>query len=296
MACRTERGRRGGIRPWLARLLAGALLAAACLHSGCGPRRRPEPPRGAAFKVMTWNVNWGAPGAELVPRAILDSGADVVCLQETNRAWEEFLVPRLREAFPRHLFRHGRGAGGMAVFSRWPVREVAWAPTGAGWFPGWLLEVQTPLGPVQILAVHLRPAVSETGSVGPGPYYSTKPIRRAEIEELHALLKDGAPTLVLGDFNEGSGGRAVAYLEKRSFTNALGEFDAGSSTWRWRVAGCVTVRQRLDHVLYAGGLYCCRSEVFRRGASDHYPVLAVFDGRALRPEPVPASAPPAPAE
>ena len=265
-------------------LSAGLLAAAAQLCSSCTRQRQPAEPVGPSFKIMTFNINWGGPGAEVSARAILDSGADIVCLQETNPGWEAYLRPRLELGYPHALFRHGPGAGGMAVFSKWPVKEMARATPPAGWFFGWLLEADTPAGKVQILAVHLRPALSERGGVSPGAYFATKRTRAEEVRCLHGLLAPGQPAIILGDFNDNDSSSAVQWLVKQGFTDALGEFDPKTDTWRWPTR-LWTFTGRFDHVLYSRELGCCRAQVLKAGASDHLPVVAVFEKR-------PAPAPP----
>ena len=263
-------------------LLALALSAAALACSSCAPRRKPVEPVGPSFKVMTYNINWGGYRADLSVKAILDSGADIVCLQETTPGWEGYLKSLLAARYPHALFRHGRGAGGMAVFSRWPVRDVARATPPAGWFFGWVLLAETPAGEVQLLSVHLKPSLSDTGGVSLSAYFSSSGRRLKEVQFLHGLLARGKPTLVMGDFNEDDGGDAVEWLVAQGFTDALREFDPKSTTWRWPTL-LWTFTDRFDHLLYSPELFCCRAAVVKAGASDHFPVTGVFEA-ARKPE------------
>jgi len=264
-------GSQTAVRSWC------ALLALIAAGTGCGrPLRQPQDPRGAHFSVLTYNINYGGRLAGVSLAAIIGADADVVCLQETSPAWERYLRPRLKSKYPHCLFRHGRGAGGMAVFSRWAVRQVAWHKPRAGWFHGWVLRAGTPAGPVQILSVHLRPPLGENGRPGLGAMRRTRGVRLAEIVELEKMLDPAMPRIVLGDFNEEDNGRAVGHMVAQGFTNALAEFDRRSDTWYWR-AGPVLLNRRFDHVLYSKQLNCCRAEVIRAGASDHLPVRALFE-------------------
>jgi vancomycin resistance protein VanJ len=262
--------------------VAAALLVAAAAWGCRPPVREPEEPRGAHFTVLTYNINYGGYRAELSAEALLRSGADIVCLQETSPAWQAFLTPQMAKRYPHRLFRHAPAAGGMAAFSRWPLEEVAWHRPEAGWFHGWILKASTPAGPVQILCVHLRPQVSDQGRVGMGVSRQTAAVRLAEIRELEALFDPSLPRLVLGDFNEEEGGAAPKYLAGRGYADALGEFDRRSQTWRWQ-AGIVRLSRRFDHVMYSPELHSCRAAVIKAGASDHFPVVAVFD-RSAEPQ------------
>jgi endonuclease/exonuclease/phosphatase family metal-dependent hydrolase len=269
-----------GTRNWLSLFAVGLVLSAAGL--GCRrPLRRPVEPRGAHFSVLTYNINYGGHRADLSVAAILSTDADIVCLQETSPAWEKYLRPRLKRRYPHCLFRHGRGAGGMAVFSKRALREIAWHKPAAGWFHGWVLRADTPVGPVQILSVHLRPPLSDRGRPGLGAMRRTRAIRLAEVTELGKQLDPAMPRIVLGDFNEEDQGKAVQHFVKQLYADALAEFDRKSDTWHWR-AGPLLLNRRFDHILYSPKLHCCRAQVIKAGASDHLPVFALFDKRLER--------------
>lgn len=262
------------------RAIVRVLVLSACA-AGCARTRPFQTPTGPQVRVLTCNVNWGGPKRERTLDAIRRAGADVVCLQETSPAWERFLRPRLAARYPHARFRHHGLAGGHAVFSRWPVAELdAMRPPG-GFFPGWLLEAHTPIGPVQVLCVHLRPPCDERGRFGIRPYYWTKKVRLKEIQELFARLRPGLPTLILGDFNEKDNGPTLRWLGEQGFTDALREFDRSTPTWRWRY-GLITLRGRLDHILCSRELRALEARVLRQGGSDHYPLLAVFERRTGR--------------
>lgn len=264
-----------------------SLLLALLLQwtTGCAGARPAVTPPGPHFSVLTWNVNYGMPGPQAVADTLGEADADVVCLQETTAAWEAYLRPRLSGRYPHVVFRHRGGAGGLAFLSKHPLTELEWIEPPrdgeSGWFPAWLVRVDVPGGPVQVLSVHLRPPVSDEGSFLSG-YYETKPVRRREIERVAEYLRpiEEMPALIVGDFNEDESGRAVAWLHERGYTDALREFDRSAQTWRWRTS-VGTLKDRLDYVMYSPRLECYGAQVLRAGASDHYPIAAVL-GRAER--------------
>jgi endonuclease/exonuclease/phosphatase (EEP) superfamily protein YafD len=81
--------------------IAGIIIVIG-LVGGCRSpgRRAPEPMTGPHVSVMTYNVNVGGPRADLAAAAIERSGADIVCLQETSPAWEQYLRARLAMQYP----------------------------------------------------------------------------------------------------------------------------------------------------------------------------------------------------
>lgn len=244
--------------------------------AGCAAPRKPEVPTGPSFTILTWNVNWGGPGPELVPRTIAAEDPDIVCLQETTPAWEAFLRPALERRYPHIAFRHSGGAGGQALLSRLPFREVSYEPSPVGWFPVWTVVAETPAGSVQIQNLHLHPAVNERGSVTPAAYLYTSPkARLKEVKTSTQVLDPQVAALVVGDLNE-EDSYAVDHLGTLGFIDALAEFDTSSHTWKWRTSVGITVTSRLDHILYDRHLHCTEARVVKAGASDHDPVVAVF--------------------
>ncbi|HEY3357079.1 MAG TPA: endonuclease/exonuclease/phosphatase family protein [Polyangia bacterium] len=252
--------------------LLGLTLVAACAR----PTRTPAtpPPGTPVLTVMTYNVNFGLAGDDSCIAAIRAAGPDLVLLQETTPAWEDALRRELGGTYPFAAFRHAGGAGGLGVLSRHPFDERAYLPSPAGWFPAWLLVVRTPLGPLQVLNVHLRPPVSDGGSVVSG-YFSTRPVRQAEIAAYADRLDPGLPTLVAGDFNESRTGRAVGLLATRGLRSALPDFAPGAQTWRWPTS-VGTVRSQLDHIVHDARLVPLDARVVDAGSSDHLPVVARF--------------------
>jgi endonuclease/exonuclease/phosphatase (EEP) superfamily protein YafD len=106
-------------------------------------------------------------------------------------------------------------------------------------------------------------------------YFTTGDDRVREIERFYARRRAGRPMLVVGDFNEDQSSNVIAGLKRKGMLNALPQFDRGTPTWEWRTS-VVTLRRRLDHIVYSPELQCHSARVVRAGASDHFPVEAVF--------------------
>jgi endonuclease/exonuclease/phosphatase (EEP) superfamily protein YafD len=248
-------------------------FSALAVFVGCAASDQPvanPPAEEPTLRVLTYNVNYGLASDADTLGAIGVADADVVVLQETTPEWEVAIRERLSASYPQMLFHHSRGAGGLAVLARFPVhsREVIDAPSG--WFPAWRLVVDGPLGPVQLLAVHLRPPVSESGSVVSG-YFTTQPIREQEISAYLERLEPGLPTIIAGDFNERDG-RAMEVLRQHGFRSSVSELHGRHPTWRWQTS-LGQVRAQLDHVVHDELLLPRRAEIIDAGRSDHLPVL-----------------------
>jgi len=244
--------------------------------ASCGPpprAPRSPGPNEPTVRVLTYNVNYGVAGDEDTIAALLSTDADVVFMQETNEAWEAALRPRTERRYPHQRYDHAPAAGGSAVLSKLPIRafEMLEPPEG-GWFRALRAIVETEVGSIQVLSVHLRPQIGDQGSVVSG-VLTTAPIRRREIEQHYEALDPDLPTIVVGDFNERESD-ATAFLEERGFTNGLNQFGA-EDTWRWNTS-IGEVSSQLDHVMYQPPLDPIEARVIRQGRSDHFPLLVVF--------------------
>lgn len=262
--------------PQRVRTVGVLCLVAGFTAASCTPQRSPQRPAAGqpTLSVLTYNVNYGMAGDPETLEALRNANADLVLLQETTESWEAVLRGELRARYPYMSFRHCCGAGGLAVLSKTRFSEHQYFAAPEAWFPAWRLLVETRLGPVQVLNVHLRPQISDSGSVVSG-YFTTPPVREREIAAYASTLKRDLPTLVVGDFNENDSGRALTYLKQRGFRSALPEFDPGADTWRWQTS-LGEVNAQLDHIVYDPSLDPLSATVIEAGSSDHYPVLASF--------------------
>lgn len=257
--------------PLLAAILIGVVVAAPALSRAA--RARP-------LRLMTFNVNYGNPDPDAALDAIADANADVVLLQEITDEWKRALASRFRATYPHQVFRiHRRAAGGLAVLSKLPIdaEEVLPSPL-RGWFPAQRLVVDTAFGALQILNVHLRPAI-DGGNWIKG-YITTPPLRRREIESYWKKLVHGLPTVIAGDFNEAPDGRTLAFLARKSMSRVA---TRGPTTWRYQVtSGGKTsdlLKLDIDHVMVDSRLTARDGEVIDAGASDHRPVVVTIQPR-----------------
>jgi endonuclease/exonuclease/phosphatase family metal-dependent hydrolase len=252
------------------------LIALAELLCGCRATRTAQVPAAPHIRVLTYNVNWGGARLDLAADAIRGSGAEIVCLQETTPECEQYLRQALGGEYPFTECRNSKNrmGGGLGFLAKVPAREVAYVPSETGWFDGWIMKFETEIGPVQVINVHLRPPVSDRGSWVSG-YFTTRDDRRQEMERFYGSREPHLPTLVVGDFNDGENSPVVQWLEDKGMVNALRQFDRYSPTWKWQTS-VVTLKRRMDHILYSTELDCTAAQVIPAGASDHFPVEAIL--------------------
>jgi endonuclease/exonuclease/phosphatase family metal-dependent hydrolase len=254
--------------------------AAAVPRTQKSARSAPEPQEadGRTLTLVSYNVNYKRRRLSTV-RAIRELDADVVFLQETTPAWQRYLRFHLGGHYPHVAFHHSRGAGGLAVLSRYPFHTKRFISSAVGKFPAWQLVVQGPFGPVQVLNLHLRPIFWRGPDDVISRYYRTQKTRILETRAVLPHIDRTLPTVLLGDFNEDIGGTSLQLLVKSGYCSAARRFTPAAPTWRWKVKGS-EIRWQLDHILHGPRLQTRHFRIFEAGASDHFPLLSVL---ALRP-------------
>ena len=246
------------------------MISAGCVSPALSPR---APTQGQpALAVMTYNVHLHRYDDPATVAAILGPDADVVCLREVSGGWARVIDRRLRARYP-HVALEAGGSSGVAILSRYPLSDGA--RIDGGRHPAYRVVAHTPLGRVQIVSVHLRPVFSGRGD----PVSSWAGLPDDHVVQIRDVLRDSdgeLPTVVLGDFNEGPDGAAIAWLERRGFRNALPAFRPGQPTWRHPSPGG-QLDATIDHVLFDDRLVALDAWTERRGRSDHLPVIARFE-------------------
>ncbi|WP_405795735.1 poly(A) polymerase [Streptomyces sp. NBC_01506] len=262
-------------------------------------RAVPPPPSAAPLRVLTWNTLWDRYDSDRVDTAarrpmllaaLAESDADVVALQEVER---ELLAMLLNEPWVRASYTIGSDPDGRAVddnglllLSRLPVREAGHHTLGSHKAVV-ALTVETASGPVVVAGTHLSSDHSKDG-----------PARRRN--ELAALAEGlggiDAELILLGDFNDGSGGGegpAAALGLRDAWSEVYGSedrtptFDPVTNPLA-AVASLSGIPARLDRVLLRGSGVVAAAALRgdtpdARGLyiSDHYGVAATVNHGAV---------------
>lgn len=214
---------------------------------------------------MTWNIHgarpmFGRPDLSRVISLVRQHAPDVVALQEVDARRCGLAFDLLSEALGRNraearMMVAPDGDCGHVVLTRWPiVRSQLHDISVERREPRAALEatVDTPMGPLHIVAVHLGLSVRE---------------RHAQARKLAALATSTAsPTVMLGDFNDWLWYGSVQHALRRYFPDRT----------RLRTFPAALPLFRLDRI------YCRPAGILRRVAtdprartiSDHLPVIA----------------------
>jgi len=278
-------------------IVIGAFVFIGCTSSRTEPPPLQDdpgespPPGASTLTLASYNVLYlraeKRPGVDAAAWADPDTlrqveglDVDVLVLQETNEAWEGAIRAVLSERFPHCFFHHPRRflPEGLGVCSRHPLEDDALLASPVGWFPAQRVRIKAPSGPVELLNVHLRPAVA-----GPEGWMevhrATRPDRKKEVEAYLAGLPGGAAALMVGDFNELPEGDLFPSLAAAGFESALPRAKEAGATWRWE--GTVPLLEaQLDHVAYtASSFELVSAKIGRGGNSDHVPIVVTLRRR-----------------
>ena len=231
---------------------------------------------------MSYNVNYSLPGDAATMEAIASVDPDVVFLQETNDEWKHAFVLRFGGTYPyqryvppdHHAQRQAWHAAGMGVMSKYPIASVNRIDNDGGLFPSLRIVLDTNVGMVQVLNVHLHPPMTKGGNYMLG-YFVTNGRRLHEMEHAVASLDPNLPTLIVGDFNEDSSGHALQFLIDQGYADAVRELNGNARTWEWPL-GPRNLRMQLDHMVHDAMLIPTTGGIVEAGNSDHKPVWADF--------------------
>lgn len=256
----------------------GFLGALAAGLLGCASVEQPRVPPGSAFRVLSYNVHEGAGSYSNTLGVVLASKADVVVMQECSAGWIQRVGPEVKGEYP-HIQScydsHILFPNGFSIFSKWPCKEIAFMTDPHTFYGAWLVEIQSPIGRVLVLSVHLTSPADKNGNPSIIRYCLGRAAKREAIRRYYARAPVGMPLIVLGDFNEGDHGDAVGWLERQGLTDALPLYDRRTPTWEgyyW----FIPLRLRPDHILFSSDFVCYSSGVIRSGGSDHQAVRAVL--------------------
>lgn len=254
------------VRRWATAVCAAlaALLAAATqvpLYVASAPSAH-----GPAMTVMQANLGFGAADPANVVRLVTTRHVDVLATEElTFAARDRLLDAGLGRLLPyRFDAALPTGGGGLAIWSRYPLRDEVNEPH----FELGVLTARTTLPSgerLNLLAVHLLP---------PWPYPSAEWL--SETTRLRAMLaaaaQDGSAVVVAGDFNATTDHARFRSLLSGGYRDGAEQVGAGYlptyPTDRW-----FPPLVALDHVLTRGAAVTDLSTASLPG-SDHRAMLA----------------------
>ena len=183
--------------------------------------------------------------------------ADILMASEVTDRW----VAELRALEPQLPYGHGARPGEVAILSRLPIAELQDDPA-LSFARLATVEIATPAGPVQLVAVHPRVPTRGTKLAA----MNARVI--AAVGSLASNARGGV--IVAGDFNSTPWSPAL----RQTVAEARLTYGHGAQKPTWPTWLPVWLGLPLDHILVGGG---CTIIALRHGphiGSDHRPILA----------------------
>jgi endonuclease/exonuclease/phosphatase (EEP) superfamily protein YafD len=245
---------------------AAAAIAAGLLILAAWPQWRPplgEPQPGApTLRLYSANLWARNEDVEAMAASIREANADIVVLIELgdapSRRLDEVLAGYDHQVRTPRINRVS-GAARSMIASRYPLRTL---PDEADGLHSVAAQVETPLGPIDVVGIHLTrpwPFQEQWGQV-------------SQTMALAALLGDRTgPVIVAGDFNSVSSARIGRQMKSETGLIPAPGFEG---TWPSFLPGPLAVT--IDHVWRSPELALLERRLGEPTGSDHRPVVTTF--------------------
>ena len=227
------------------------------------PTQRSAAASPAPIRALYFNVNIKNTRYTKTLTYIEEVAPDIVLLKEIDDAWLEAVRP-LHAALPHQLATPRGEAGGIALFSRWPIKAGRIVHDKAAVTPNVLGTIVSPLGPVRIIGAHAVPPMSA----------KLWALRNGHLRSLSELADDSdEPTLLLGDLNVTPWSHHFKTLGRRANLNDCALGSGVQLTWP---TTHLLARIAIDHCLRSPEIEVLRKWVGPDLGSDHFPNVVEF--------------------
>jgi len=243
----------------------------------------------ATFRVASYNINYGVRDARSIAQAITilrKSDADLIAIQEGSSELRLTLARDLKKEYPHQVLKPGDGAGGFALLSRRPVKNVQMLPKVAGGYFRTMfadVELGTPGLTVRVGNVHLMPTLLQGKNMAADLALLQK-MEAVRVRETTAILKKlpkDKPAILLGDFN------TIETLTVHGLLTKQGLIDSARQafpppktppiTWHWPTPSGTEWTFRIDYIFHTGHFRTTDHQVFAEGPSDHYLLVSQLE-------------------
>lgn len=235
--------------------------------------------RPKSYRLASWNINFGNQQVEQVAAELEKADADIVCLQETTRQSEDFLVSAMKGRYPHYQSFGHQGnyyAERFLVLSKEPWKSIRYVPPVRRFFGSVVMETEFNEAPVQIVSVHLAPFTANGVQSLAGLYSAMGETEVDHQHEIQAILESvsvKAPVVILGDFNSLAGMVAPRMLRDAGFIDAFEKLESNADqthrTWHWPIQGGGELRLRIDYVFHSTHFKPKNAHVVPCTHSDH---------------------------
>lgn len=216
---------------------------------------------GTVIDVVCLNVRYSNRDTERVLAYLRSTRADVVAVVEVDGVWAD-AIASLGGDYPFAHVKRGDSSEGIALLSRWPLRDAEVVDFGTRGMPSIVATVITPAAEITVIATHPWPPM--------GPALDRE-LRHHLREVGRRAAASESPCLVVGDLN------ATPWCEAFRGLVAAGRLRDSAAgrgiqnTWNARLW---VPRIPIDHILVSPDVTVLDRRVGPDVGSDHFPVEA----------------------
>jgi len=215
-----------------------------------------------AIKVMQFNVLTNNYRYESTIQSILYENPDFISFQEVSNEWAAALTQGLREIYPHfHIIRHQEASQGLAVFSKLPLKDLAYHQwSGTANLSG---KIQVDGDEVNFLSLHTRSPMNER----------KWKIRNAHIESAgNYVASQSGEFLVLGDFNMVPWDHQMNRFKKKTqLRDSRKKLTPTFPAWGPKYIAQIPI----DYIFHSQGISCQSLDSIKL-TSDHEAVVGQF--------------------
>lgn len=144
-----------------------------------------------SIEVATLNINVDNPNQGAIINWINEEKPDIVVLIEANREWLS-ITDKMLASMPYRSAADSSGRYGIIIMSRFPLDEAASTRAGPDSLPTLSAKAETPIGQIQLIAIHPNPPISAEGFRARNQY----------LAQVSAMAQTTPmPSLIMGDFS-----------------------------------------------------------------------------------------------
>lgn len=233
-------------------------------------------------RVLSYNVGNGLAPAERLVQYLYYAEADIIGLQELAGDQAREIERQLCGVYPYRIL-HPDGFAGKGLLSKFPIVSSERLSFAMG-RPDLSAMLEIGNRDVQVVVAHPRPPkVRMSGAV-------FDPVTLRQIQEVARLATQGAPSLVLGDFNMTDRQPEHSILTAAGLIDAFHEVGASDNSFPKRVGNphrfgprtqniSLPPIIRIDYIWYTREFIARSAGIGRDAGSDHLPVVAAIDWR-----------------
>ncbi|HLU06772.1 MAG TPA: endonuclease/exonuclease/phosphatase family protein [Woeseiaceae bacterium] len=216
----------------------------------------------SALRVMSLNVNLRNFDYGQALALVENEHPDIVGFLEVNKAWTDHLSG-LQATYPYSVLQPEEGAYGIALYSRFPLRELDASPyVEANVQAALLADVALKGGEVRLILAHLLAPTSKQKAA----------VRNLQIETIAEKIRNesGREHILLGDLNITPWSPHYVQLVEAGLQNAA----RGRGYWPTWPAGINPLKIPIDHCLVSDGIEVQQFRTSADFGSDHLAIIA----------------------